>query len=219
MTCNITLKYIVIGDVLAGKTSIVNKYTGGHFFSRPSPTIGVDFEMKTELLWHNDERYDIINQIWDTSGDESYQGLVSNYYKNVDVVLMVFDLTCYKSFLNVKKHYLNITNYLNINNPNKKVRLMLVGNKKDKLTREVLHSNARNYARTINVPYYEVSSKEGDSVFNMFNSISVDIICEIDVMTTEEKTKLSIIKRYNIPTRPLVKEKNNSCCLFGFLFK
>ena len=70
MTYNIVLKYIIIGDILAGKTSIVNRYVKNYFFLRPSLTIGVDFEMKKELLWYNDERYDIINQIWDTSGDE-----------------------------------------------------------------------------------------------------------------------------------------------------
>lgn len=220
MTYNITLKYIVIGDVLVGKTSLVHKYTNNTFFLRPTPTIGVDFEMKTEMIWYNDDKYDITTQIWDTSGDKSYRGLISNYYKNADVVLMVFDITKRKTFKGIKEHYMTYTNYLNTISQNKKVHIILVGNKSD-IThkREVLSYNAEKYATSIHVPYYEVSSKTGNNVNEMFNKITSDIIDEFSKLDVREKYESPIIRGYLPVQRPVVGEKNNKCCLFSFLFQ
>ncbi len=64
-------------------------------------TIGVDFKFR-KMKINNDS---IKIQIWDTAGtflfnagQETFRSLVSAYYHSADAILVVYDLTAYKSF-------------------------------------------------------------------------------------------------------------------------
>lgn len=41
-------------------------------------------------------------QLWDTAGTERYKTITPIYYRNVDGVLLIFDLTNKNSFINVQ---------------------------------------------------------------------------------------------------------------------
>ena len=58
------LKVIIIGDSGVGKSNILMRFTDGEFRANYTPTIGVDFKIKSVTI--NDKK--IKFQIWDTAG-------------------------------------------------------------------------------------------------------------------------------------------------------
>lgn len=62
-------------------------------------TIGVDFKIKT--ISYDDNIYKI--QLWDTAGQERYKNFHKSYFSQSKGILLVYDVTQKKSFLNVIK--------------------------------------------------------------------------------------------------------------------
>ena len=58
------------------------------------PTIGVEFGSKT--LQIRDKKIKL--QIWDTAGQEAYKSITRSYYRSTVGALLVFDITCRRSF-------------------------------------------------------------------------------------------------------------------------
>jgi len=103
-------KMILVGDTAVGKSSIVMTLKGLHInpANPPASTIGASF---TTL--HLDDN--TIN-CWDTAGQERYFSLVDIYFKDVDIVFFVYDITrpetlesifsrWYPRFLECRKKY------------------------------------------------------------------------------------------------------------------
>ena len=99
---SIKLKLIVLGDQFSGKSSILNRYKNDEFIDYSVSTIGVDFVTKT--INKDDNKY-ILN-MWDTSGQEKFNSIITSYYRNIIVALLVFDLSNTESFLNLKNVFL-----------------------------------------------------------------------------------------------------------------
>ena len=99
MVKNIKLKVIVLGDPYCGKSSILLRYQKNNFLENLSSTIGVDF-FKLSLT-KNDTDYTM--HVWDTSGQEKFDSIIISYYRNIAVAILVFDLSNYSTFNNIKK--------------------------------------------------------------------------------------------------------------------
>jgi small GTP-binding protein len=70
------------------------------FKSNYTPTIGVDFKIKSITM--NGRRLKF--QIWDTAGQERYRTITQTYYKGAHGVLLVYSVTDRKSFESVGIH-------------------------------------------------------------------------------------------------------------------
>ena len=78
-----------------GKSSLVTQYVDETFQQGHTPTIGVEYKQKAiELPDHAPVRV----QLWDTAGTERFRTITPIYYRNVDGVLIVYDITDEKSF-------------------------------------------------------------------------------------------------------------------------
>ena len=62
------IKLVVIGDSGVGKSSLINYFDKGLFFSKHQPTIGADFANKEITI----EDKTAVLQIWDTAGQERF---------------------------------------------------------------------------------------------------------------------------------------------------
>ena len=60
---------------------------------------GVDFHMKTIRLSADRS---ISLQLWDTAGQERFRSIATSYFRNVDGVILLYDVTNPESFLNVR---------------------------------------------------------------------------------------------------------------------
>ena len=94
-------------------------------------------------------------QIWDTAGAERYRGSVmSQYYRNVSAIIIVFDVTRRSTFDNVTFWLSECDKHTQENN----LPRVLVGNKCDRESnREVFNQEAQNFADKHHIPFFAVS--------------------------------------------------------------
>ncbi|RXG69774.1 Ras-related protein Rab-33B [Armadillidium vulgare] len=119
-----TFKIIVIGDSNVGKTCLTFRFCGGHFPTRPESTIGVDFRERKVTI----KGEEITLQLWDTAGQERFRkSMVQHYYRNVQAVVFVYDVTNFASFENISS-WINECNRYNLSY---NIPRILVGNKCD----------------------------------------------------------------------------------------
>ena len=119
---DLSFKLIVIGDSSVGKSCLTTQAVRNNFMEFYQATIG--FEFLTFNLRINSNVVKL--QIWDTCGQEVYKSLISNFYRNCSLALIVYAINNRNSFENAE-HWLN--DLKNQSNPN--VRVFLVGNKSD----------------------------------------------------------------------------------------
>ena len=86
---------LIIGESYVGKSSLLTQYVDEEFSMNHTTTIGVEYKQKILKL---EDGNSIRVQIWDTAGTTRYNTITPNYYRNVDGILLVFDISNYKSF-------------------------------------------------------------------------------------------------------------------------
>ena len=119
---DISFKIIVIGDSGVGKSCLTTQAVRNNFEEFYTATVG--FEFLTFNMRINNNVLKL--QIWDTCGQEVYKSLISNFYRNSSLALILYAINNSDSF----KHAENWLNDLKSQaNPN--VRVFLVGNKSD----------------------------------------------------------------------------------------
>ncbi|XP_031505826.1 GTP-binding protein YPTC1 [Nymphaea colorata] len=90
-------KILLLGESAVGKTSLFRRYIGEPT-ERVTPTIGVEYKQKVIELGGRLMKV----QLWDTAGTERFRTITPIYYRNVDGVLLVFDLTDKASFRSIQ---------------------------------------------------------------------------------------------------------------------
>jgi len=81
------VKFVVIGDHQAGKTSVIRRFCEDVYTTHYKPTIGVDFHRKTIHVSGVD--YHI--ELWDMVGKDKIGGIAKVYYRKALGVLLVCD--------------------------------------------------------------------------------------------------------------------------------
>lgn len=117
-----TFKIILIGDSTVGKTSLIYRIKNDSFPKIAYPTIGIDFQ--TIQIRIDDDHYDV--QLWDTAGQERYCSITRNYFRRVDAIAMIYDISKIATFLNTRNWLQSIKD--TISEP---IPLALIGNKHD----------------------------------------------------------------------------------------
>ncbi|KAL5219469.1 hypothetical protein ABZP36_020153 [Zizania latifolia] len=92
-------KLVLLGDVGAGKSSLVLRFVKGQFVEFQESTIGAAFFSQTLAV--NDETVKF--EIWDTAGQERYHSLAPMYYRGAAAAIVVYDITNPASFTRAKK--------------------------------------------------------------------------------------------------------------------
>ncbi|OEL32545.1 Ras-related protein RABF2b [Dichanthelium oligosanthes] len=90
-------KLVLLGDVGAGKSSLVLRFVKGQFVEFQESTIGAAFFSQTLAV--NDETVKF--EIWDTAGQERYHSLAPMYYRGAAAAIVVYDITNLVSKTNV----------------------------------------------------------------------------------------------------------------------
>ncbi|XP_011912384.1 PREDICTED: ras and EF-hand domain-containing protein [Cercocebus atys] len=123
---------------------------------------GVDFQMKTLIV--DGER--TVLQLWDTAGQERFRSIAKSYFRKADGVLLLYDVTCEKSFLNIREWVDMIEDAAH-----ETVPIMLVGNKAD--VRDTAAAGGQKcvpghfgekLAMTYGALFCETSAKDGSNI-------------------------------------------------------
>ena len=161
-------KIITLGDTFAGKSCIVNRFVQNEF-ENLSNTIGVDFFAKDFTF----KDTTIKLQIYDTSGQEQFKSITSNYYKRADGILFVFDLTREETFQNIQFW---INEMKDQSDDFTKVGLVLLGNKSDLVdAKKVEIKEGMALANTLGTKYFETSAQSGYNIQEAFQFLVEDI--------------------------------------------
>lgn len=95
------------------------------------------------------------------------------YYRNANAAILVFDLTQYKTFADIKKNWIQEL-HRNVQDP---IILTLVGNKLDLTAhRTVSHNEAFLFATSIGASYFETSSETNQGLDQVFLFIASGLI-------------------------------------------
>ncbi|XP_058999361.1 ras and EF-hand domain-containing protein isoform X3 [Mustela lutreola] len=196
-------KIVLAGDAAVGKSSFLMRLCKNEFRGNTSATLGVDFQMKTLLV--DGER--TVLQLWDTAGQERFRSIAKSYFRRADGVLLLYDVTCEKSFLNVREWVDMIEDATQ-----ESVPIMLVGNKAD------LHDAAaaeeqkcvpgylgEKLAMTYGALFCETSAKDGSNIVEAV----LHLAREVKKRTDEDDSK-SITNLTGTSSRKSTQMKN--CC-------
>ena len=119
---DLSFKIIVIGDSGVGKSCLTNRATTNLFEDSYSATVGFEF-----LNFNVKIDGKIIKlQIWDTCGQELYRSLITNFYRNASLAIIVYAVNSRDSFENIEMWLRELRTH---SNPDAKV--FLIANKID----------------------------------------------------------------------------------------
>ncbi|KAM3723170.1 Ras-related protein [Dirofilaria immitis] len=183
-------KVIILGDAGVGKTCLSFRFCNGRFPAQTEATIGVDFRERSVAI----DGELIRLQLWDTAGQERYrQSIVSHYYRNVNAVVFVYDVSNPSSFHSLndwisecRKHSVSSTN----NTPH-----ILIGNKCDlTLANRVKTDVAQIFADQNDMALFETSAladTEADHVESIFMTLvhKLQQSKPMHVQTDEERAR------------------------------
>ena len=157
----LNFKIIIIGDSGVGKSCLSLRAIKNILESLYSPTIG--FEFLTIFIREDDKVIKL--QIWDTCGQEVYRSLISSFYNNSSLAILVYSIENEDSFNNLE-FWLNELRVKG--NPD--INIFLIGNKADldnnrKITKEMAQEFAENNKIKL---FLETSAKTGFNARNIF---------------------------------------------------
>ena len=157
---DLSFKLIFIGDSSVGKSCLTTKAVKNNFEEYYQATVG--FEFLTFNMKVNDKVVKL--QIWDTCGQEIYKSLISNFYRNSSLAVLVYAIDNKESFNHVE-------NWLNDlkSQANEDVRIFLVGNKADlEEDRKVTKEEGEKYKLDQHLDLFmETSAKTGQNARNV----------------------------------------------------
>uniref|UniRef100_A0A3B4VJW3 RAS and EF-hand domain containing n=1 Tax=Seriola dumerili TaxID=41447 RepID=A0A3B4VJW3_SERDU len=167
MTSEKAFRIVLAGDAAVGKSSFLLRFCKNEFKLNSSATLGVDFQMKTVIV----DGEPVLLQLWDTAGQERFRSIAKSYFRRADGVLLLYDVTCEKSFLNVRE-WVDMIEDLS----HEDIPIMLVGNKCD-LRQDGVNCVPTSYgeklAMTYNTLFCETSAKDGDNILEAVLHLSV----------------------------------------------
>ena len=204
---NFLLKYIIIGDPSVGKSNLLMKFAHNKFTDEYQTTIGVEFGAKN--LQINDQIYRI--QIWDTAGQENFRSITRAYFKNCVCAMVVYDITCRKSFENIQNWLQDVHDQ----SP-KTVLIVLIGNKIDLEDKRVISTDeGKEYAIQNGLIFMETSAKSGEGVEEIFRKTAQEIEKKMGENYYDLKSETCGIKRGKTNNINLDNAKNKEkkgCC-------
>ena len=165
-----TIRVVLLGDSMVGKTAFLTRYFKNTFTETFLSTIGIDDE--TKFIKINEEKCKLI--IWDTAGQERFRSLPKKYYQNADGIFLLFDVTKPETFKNVSSWMKDIQNNANRGNDSSSIIIYLLGNKIDMDEREVDKNEAKNKAEELNMKYCEISCKLNINITEVIYNMVID---------------------------------------------
>lgn len=156
----LSMKIVVIGGPNVGKTSIIGFYVSNHALSATKPTVQLAFSKKVEDVGGRK----VCLHICDTAGQEKFQSVCPNFYRDSDAAMIVFDVTSRESF-NKVPHWLDELNAI----MGAEFTKMVIGNKVDlEAERVVSTDEAIEFCDAAGLHYLETSALTGDGIAGAF---------------------------------------------------
>lgn len=204
---DLSFKLIIIGNSSVGKSSLANKAIKNKFLSSYNATVGFDF-----FSFYAKINSTVLKlQVWDTCGQEIYHSLVSNFYRNCSLAIMVYAINNRDSFDNLDFWLKEIKRE---SNPDAKI--FLIGNKCDlENEREITFEEANRFSEEMEFSkFFETSAKEGINAKEIFIEAARLLYEEYIEYKSEIAPESSSASEKTIPqlNKKLEKSEKGGCC-------
>ncbi|XP_069379690.1 ras and EF-hand domain-containing protein homolog isoform X2 [Paralichthys olivaceus] len=199
VTSEKAFRIVLAGDAAVGKSSFLLRICKNEFKINSNATLGVDFQIKTLIV----DGEPVLLQLWDTAGQERFRSIAKSYFRRADGVLLLYDISCEKSFLNVRE-WVDMIEDVSLED----IPIMLVGNKCDLRQYEVNcvpTSYGEKLAMTYNTLFCETSAKDGSNILEAVLHLARQV---------KEQAALNNKSHYqSLPSLDAPRKKPNfSCC-------
>ena len=152
MSYNYLFKFLIIGNENVGKTSICKRMAGQEIDSYYDQTIGIEFSTCFTKI----PGKLIKSHLWDTSGRRIFAPVITNYFKGIVGIILVYDVSNQKSFQDIDYWLKQIEKN---KSPEYEFKILLIGNKTDKKNRIITWEMGNNIAQKNNLLFFETCAK------------------------------------------------------------
>jgi len=216
-----SLSFILIGDSAVGKSNFLSRYMRNTFNLIFLSSMSAVTKEKKIILINDQNFYELT--IWDTAGQERFKSIPRTYYRNVDGVLLLFDINDKSGFENVKNWINDVNENIDTTEGEEKdVVIYLLGNKVDltinddnnkeegkeeeekKEKERVAKEEIEKLVNELKIKYYDISCKWNLNIDEVVARIILDCI----------KKKKGIRKTFVITQQKskTKNEKKGGCC-------
>lgn len=148
-----------------GKTNLVTMITNGRFSEEYKATMITSEYKFTKTIQGMEKTFNLM----DASGEERFRTVNRIFFKNADIVLLVYDITNRQSFTEVISVYESLYHHL------REHTVFVIGNKMDLIDQqEVTEQEGRKYAESINAFFVLISCSTGMGITEIFDLIEID---------------------------------------------
>ena len=206
-----SLKIVLLGESMVGKSSIIHRVCDGKFIEHLSPTISIEYFNYTTRV---NKDLIIRMQIWDTAGQEKFDSIVKQYYQSSDFGIYIYAIDDLQSFDKLKDWI-----YKAKDNNQNEMKGILLGNKSDlESNRKVSFYEGENFAKENKfVLFKEISCKndnDSEKILEVFDEISKityakgrTSVLDSDSMNYEATNSMRALNK------KMHKEKKKKCCI------
>lgn len=193
-----SFKILLVGDSGVGKSSLLLAFISNSVHDL-SPTIGVDFKVKTLIV--GGKRLKLT--IWDTAGQERFGIVTSSYYRGAHGIILVYDVTRRETFTNLTEIW---AKEVELYSTNKGCIKMVVGNKVDRDSeRAVTREEGIALAQEYKCSFYECSARTRENVLPSFEDLTRKIMQVPSLREDGSVVKKQILKQKQAP-------QSGRCC-------
>lgn len=195
----------MVGESAVGKSSLLLRFSEGAF-EELSPTIGVDFRLKTIAL----EGKNVKLSLWDTAGQERFRTITASYYRGAHGVVFVFDVTRRETLDALQETWMK--EFDTFSTIPDAVR-MIVANKTDlEAARQVTRAEGLDFARAHGCLYVESSAKSDIGVTECFEELVRKILETPGLLSEGSTAPGSRVKVAAGPGQPAAAGGFGACC-------
>jgi len=198
----IVYKILLLGDSSVGKSSLMMRFADNYYEENNVSTIGV-VSKKKDIIINNQK---IILNIFDTSGQERYRSISTNFLRNSDGIIFVFDLTNGTTFDNIKRWLITCDEVI------QDFQKIVVGNKLDLENREVDKERIEKFCEEKNLKYFETSARNNINVRRMFKELAKLILDSKQKKNEEKYEKVKKIPKLTSFKKEKSKDKKRRFC-------
>ncbi len=201
---DLSYKVTVLGDSGVGKSCLTMRATKGLYKEFHEATVGFEFFLFNVQIGEKIIRL----QIWDTCGQEIYKSVISSFYRNSSLSILVYSIDSLVSFNNLDSWLKELKSQIG-----PEAKLFLIGNKIDLPERQVQKEKATEYYKNNDFDYFnETSAKNGTNVQEIFIE-AAKILYKEHLTFKNDARRQSIKKRAGRKlTKSKVQNRNKSCC-------
>ena len=190
-------KILLLGESGVGKTTLFNRYISNSVDKNIGSTIGIDFEIK--ILEYKGKKYSI--KLFDTAGQERFQGITKNYFRMGDAFLIMFDLSNEYSLKMIPKWIDLLKEEMD------DCKFLILGNKCDLKENLIPNNVIDEYLKNYKNIFIKTSGLKNKNVDEAFKSL-LDLLGNEEINLSNDKEQE--IPEYRKTSSFYIKNKNHA---------